>query len=580
MIAGAAAGYFATRELPPDPAGRATSSIESRTTRFSFTLPEEETVPHLGQRSLAMTEDGSRLAYVVVEPDGSTRIYQRPLDRLESSILPDTRGAREPFFSPDGKWIGFFAATGGASQLQRLSFDGGVPVVFHQESRPPTGGVSWSGDEIVFAAADGLRRISFNGGVPRIVACGDGAATGELCRWPEMLPGGDAILYTVTVSDEDTTATRIVASSIASGERRTLVEGGSAARFSRTGHLVYAQGGAIFAAPFDVERLRFTLPPTRIADDVLVDPSSGAAQFAISNDGTLAFVARAWGEGHRRLLSLDEGGRPEGASHALPRLRGAFRLSPDGKTVALALEELDAVDIWLYELETRELRRFTEDATGDLPLWSPDGTRLAFRSLRSGRTAFFSKGIEGETPEVLLTDREGLHELASWDDGLILFTLRTSDTGFDVWSLDPETATANPILTSPANETEPASRDGWLAYVSDASGREEVHVIRPDRPGDAIQVSVGRGRTPRWSRDGAMLFYRKDSSLLSVEIGADAGNAIGSPSLVFTMEVDRPFEVRPGGGFLVAEKPAAPPTRIVVVSNFTAELPKAAGTRD
>ena len=574
VAASFALGFFAARELSPTRAGGAESLMDRRTTRSSFTLPELQTLPYIGQSSLALTQDGSRLAYVVLEPDGSTRIHQRPLDRLESSSIPDTRGGRDPFFSPDGKWLGFFAGSGDAHPLQRLSFEGGIPVVFHEESRAPLGGVAWSDDnEIVFAAADGLRLISFNGGAPRVVACGDVAATGEFCRWPEMLPGGNAIVYTVTAKGTDSNATRIVASSIATGERRTLVEGGSAARFSRTGHLVYTQAGGIFAAPFDVERLSFTMPPTRLANDVLTDPSTGAAQFAISGEGTLAFVAAAPGEVVRRLLLLDDGGRLRRASDALFRLRGAPRLSPDGRTVALALEELGAVDIWLYDLEIHDLRRFTNEATDDDPVWSPDGTRIAFRSMRSGRPAFFAKRVDGETPAVLLTDREGLNELASWEHGRVTFTLRTADAGLDIWSLDPETGTAEPILSSRSNETDPIYSQGRLAFVSDVAGRKDVYVIHPDGPGEAIQVSVGGGQSPRWSRDGKKLFYRREGTLLSVETGTDARSSIGPPSLVWTMEVDDPFEILPGGGFVVTERRVAP-KQIVVISNFTAEVPR------
>lgn len=574
-IAGAAAaGFFAARELSPTLALQGGSPNDRRETRFSFTLPEEAAVPHLGQISLALRQDGSRLVYLVLEPDGSTRIYQRPLDRLESSSVPDTGGAREPFFSPDGKWLGFFVASSGAYRLQRLSFDGGVPVVFHEESRPPLGGIAWSGnDEIVFAANDGLRLISFNGGAPRVVACGDGAASGELCRWPEMLPGGNAIVYTVTSKGEGSQATRIVASSFATGERRTLMEGGSAARFSRTGHLVYAQDGGIFAAPFDVESLQFTMPPARLASDVLSDPTTGAAQFAISGEGTLAYVAGAPGENRRRLVRINEDGSLSWASDPWLSHRGAFRVSPDGRMIALAVEELGERDIWLYNLETRERHRFTHEATGDVPLWSPDGARIAFRSLSSGRPACYAKEVNGETQATLLLDREDLHELGSWDGGRILFTVRSERGDFDIWSLDTETGTAKPLLTSPSNETEPAYSNGRLAFVSDASGLDQVYVVRPDAPGDAIRVSVGGGRSPRWSRDGAKLFYRKREDLFSIEMGKKSAGGLGPPSLVWTMEVDTPFEVLPGGGFLVAEKPAAP-TSIVVLSNFTAELPE------
>jgi len=571
LLGGVAAGVFASRALAPIADTDALRTTGRGATRFSFALREEQSLPYAGQRSIASSPDGSRLAYVVQAPDGSTRIDQRPLDRLESSIVPDTNGAREPFFSPDAKWLGFFAASGDAHRLQRLSFEGGVPVVFHEESQPPLGGVAWSqGDEIVFAAADGLRVISSNGGAPRVVACGDVSLTGEVCRWPEILPGGNGIVYTVTTAREDSTETRLVAASILTGERRTLVEGGSAARFSRTGHLVYAQRGGLFAAPFDVEKLQFTMQPSRLASDVLTDPATGAAQFAISSEGTLAFVAGAPTDFGRRIFSLDDGGSRSWASDRF-RLRGTFRLSPDGRMIALGLEALGTADVWLYDLQTHALRRFTDGGSDDSPVWSPDGTRLVFRSLRSGRPQLFSKEIHGETPAIPLTDRDDLHEPASWGREYLAFTVRTRDAGLDIWSLDTEARHAEPLLTSPSNETEPAYSAGRLAYVSDVTGREEVYVIRSDVQGDAILVSAGGGRTPRWSRDGKALFYRRGEDLLSVEFGTEDKIVVGSPALVWSMAVDAPYEILPGGGFLIAEKPAAP-REIVVVSNFIAEL--------
>lgn len=570
-LVGVVAGFVAARvRFPP---AEAVVTGNDRTTRFSFALPDGQSLPYAAQRSIALAPDGSRLAFVVQEPDGSTQIYQRPLDRLESYPVADTRGAREPFFSPDAKWLGFFTRVEGEHRLERSSFEGGVPVVFHEESLAPRGGAAWTDeDEIVFAGADGLRAISSNGGVSRLLACAASAAAGEVCRWPERLPGGSAILYTVGAESADSEALRIVAESSVTGERRILVEGGSAALYSPTGHIVYAQRGSLFAAPFDAAELRITIPPTRIASDVVTDPETGAAQFAVSADGTLAFVAGA-PPGRQRFLGLDDAGRPSWSHDSGVRHRGAFRLSPDGRTVAVAVEERGSVDIQLYDLESHHLRRFTAGESDEAPVWSPDGARLIFRAVNSGRPGLFVKEIVGETSEVPVAELKGIHEPGSWVGARVAFTVLGADSGFDVWVLDTRTGDSAPLLTATPNETEPAySPDGsWLAYVSDATGRQEVYVTRSDAAGEPLVVSAGGGRTPRWSRNGTKVFYRTGDALFSVEVDPDSGRPKGSPALVWKMEADAPFEVLPSGGFLVAERPAAP-RRIVVVSNFTAEL--------
>ncbi len=348
LVIGLVAGYFASRAL----SRRAEVDLSGgtgRAMRYSFTLEDDEVLPYLGQRSLAAAPDGSRFSYVVMGPDGSTSLRERALDCLESLTVPDTSGAREPFYSPDSKWLGFFAVSGDAHRLERLSIEGGVPVVFHAEPKPPRGGVAWAeGDEIAFAAADGLRVISSNGGAPREIACGD-ESLGEICRWPEVLPGGKIVLYTVSAPGKSSAENRVVAASLLTGERRTVVEGGSAARYSPTGHLIYAESGDLFAAPFDIESVELTMQPARIASGVLTDPATGAAQFAISNEGTLVFAAGKPLDDESFLRTLDRNGRTDWTSANGFRFRGPFRLSPDGGRIALALEELGKTDVWLYD---------------------------------------------------------------------------------------------------------------------------------------------------------------------------------------------------------------------------------------
>jgi hypothetical protein len=169
-------------------------------------------------------------------------------------------------------------------------------------------------------------------------------------------------------------------------------------------------------------------------------------------------------------------------------------------------------------------------------------------------------------------EREDLVEPASWEQGSIAFTVQTLDAGLDVWSFDMDARQAKPLLASEANESEPVRSAGVLAYVSDATGREEVYVIPAGASDGALRISSEGGRAPRWSPDGKTLFFRRGEDLFAVTVGRETEMVIGPPSLVWSMAVDTPYEIMPGGGFLVAEKPA-PAYEIVVVTDFTAELP-------
>jgi serine/threonine-protein kinase len=557
----------------------ARSQSRESVARFAVELPPDRYLPYESTSSLALAPDGSRLVFSVADAEGRTRLYQRELDELGFSSLPATVGSYDPFFSPDGRWFGYFIADSGKFLLKRLSFEGGAAVAFHEESSRPEGGAAWGEDDnIVFAASDGLYSIAANGGVRRPLIPAP-AGEGEVRRWPEILPGGKALLFTAWMPGNP--APSIVAQSIDSGRRSTLVEKGTYARYSSAGQIVFAWEGAIYAAPLDLEELRLTTPPVRLVDEVQMDPESGVAQFAISRNGILAYVPGRAGDRRRRLLKLDAEGDVSWESGQGAAVTGPFRISPDGSIVALAQAREDDVDIWLFDLETGVLRQLTDGGTDRAPLWSPEGDELIYRSERSGPAALFLQDVAGLEPARRLTHRDDDPTPTSWAGASVAFTARNELTGLDIWRLDLETGDSELLRGTGANETEAAySPDGkWIAYASDATGRYEVYVSASVSPLIPSPVSEGGGDTPRWAQDGGRLYYRRGRDLVAVDVEGGASPRAGLSSVVWSLDYDAPFEVLPGGGgFLLAEK-AVLSNRIIVLLNLSGMLDRAAASR-
>ena len=390
----------------PDPERRPIS-------RFVVSLGPNEVLGAEGDPAVALSPDGSHLVYVAREGD-QTRLYLRSLDQLQAKPISGSEGATTAFFSPDGRWVGFY----GDNKVKKLPLDGGVPIALCDAPLPV--GASWGSDgTIVFTPGDssGLFRVSASGGTPQVVTTPDPGKGESSHRWPDVLPGGKAILFTIW-TDGTLDNAEIAVVSLETVEQRVLVEGGSFARYVPTGHIVYARQGALLAVPFNLASLQVTGTPIPVLEDVLTDPRWGTASFGVSNDGSLVYVPSGLPE--RRLVWVDR----EGKVQPLTETRRSFsqpRLSPDGKKVAVTVEGPNP-DVWVYEIARDTLTRLTFDRTPDSdPIWTPDGKRITFRSQRSAGWTLLSRLADGSGGEETLHTGPNNQFPSSWSpDGTVL----------------------------------------------------------------------------------------------------------------------------------------------------------------
>jgi eukaryotic-like serine/threonine-protein kinase len=551
------------------------------TARFVVGLPPTERPGGLALPIVALASDGTHLAYIADNHRGADQLFIRQVDRLEAVAIPRTEGAQIPFFSPDGKWLGFF----GDGKLKKVSVSGGAPIVLADAPNPR--GACWSAeDAIIFAPTleSVLWQVSASGGSPKAVTILDSGKNEAAHHWPSMLPDGRTVIYGAGPSGSDWDNTEIVAQSLETGQRRTLLKGGASPRYVPTGHLVYANAGNLFAAPFDVKRLSLAGDPVSIVDGVLVTGSLGA-QFSFSNTGSLVYVPGSTEGPNRKLVWVDRKGTSQPLA-APPRPYAQPRLSPDGRQIVVQLEGAKT-DLWVYDLTRDTLRRLTFDGNSLNAVWTPDGKKVAFASQRNTRLVL--KPVDGSASEEQLTsDGEG-RVPQSWspDGTLLAFHDMSRSTARDIWVLSLH-GDRKPrlLLGAPYNERVPMiSADGkWFAYLSDESGREEIYVQSFPGPGGRWQISTEGASEPMWGRRGGELFYRVGTKLMSVVIETTPAFAAGRPKLLFELQYVNNsgranYDVSPDNErFLMVEAigQQTPSTQLNVVLEWFAELKRLA----
>jgi serine/threonine-protein kinase len=568
LVAGALLGAVTARLTVPSAPARATPA------RFTMALPPGAALGGLDFPGVAIAPDGSHLAFVGTR-GGQTQLFVRPMNALDARPLAGTTNAVAPFFSPDGQWIAFFAD----GQLKRIAVDGGMPVIICS-AQVGLGG-SWSrSDSIVFAPStgSGLMQVPASGGTPQRVTTLD-VASGEFShRWPEWLPNGQAILYTIGTTGSWDRA-RIVAESIG-GPRLVLVDGGTNPHYLPTGHLAYAQNGRIMTVPFDAGRLAVTGEPTPLFDNVL-QSSDGAAQFAVAPSGHAVYVAGALSSGQRRLVSV----APDGASTPFSAPAAPYaapRVSPDGRTLLLMLETAPS-DLWTYDIETGSSTQLTFEADASSPTWSPSGQRAAFTSTRAGVANVFTIDVQRAGALERLAASENPQIAGSWaGDTLFAFTERRRSTGRDILLVPfDHSRTPNAVVSSAADESSPrVSPDGqWLAYVTNQTGRTEVYVRSLRASDEGRRVSIDGGLEPVWAPSGRELYYREGRRLMALSL---VNGDFGSPprelfagDFVPGTSDSANYDVLPDGRFVMVQRPPAAATQAalqVLMNWFTGEL--------
>ena len=410
---------------------------------------------------------------------------------------------------------------------------------------PLTGGArgaSWGLDDtIIFAqgvAGTGLLRGPAAGGEPGVLTTPD-AEQGETNHWwPEILPGGEAVLFTI-VRGEGAGDMEIAVLDLATRARTVLVPGGSNPRYALTGHIIYGADGRLWAVPFDVDRLEVTGDPVPVLENVVTKPT-GAVDFGVARDGSLVYVAGDFDRLPRRtLVWVDREGREEAISTPP---RGYFypRISPDGTQVALDVRDQGS-EIWIWDFVREALTRLTFDPGNDrFPVWSPDGRRIAFSSQRDGsRGNLFWQAADGTGQVELLA--ESAHELFptsfSPNRAQILAYGEVPGTADDieVAVVDGDGQTTPLLQTVFSERNADLSPNGrWVAYESNESGQEEIYVRPyPEIDSGRWQVSTGGGTQPLWARSGGELFYRNGAALMAVPIEANPNFSAGTPEVLF-----------------------------------------------
>ena len=557
-------------------------------TRFTITLPPGQQLAGLGDGpAVALSPDGTQLAYVASQ-GGGQQLYLRAMDGLEATPVHGTEGAVNPFFSPDGQELGFFAD----GKLRRVSVLGGSALPVGDAAVPH--GASWSSQGMIAfgpSLTSALQQVSDAGGVPQPLTRLEKGAFSH--SWPEFLPDGKAVLFVAAARSNEL---KVAVQSLGTGERRNLIPGGTQPRYAPSGHLVYAQFATQNAVPlmavrFDPQRLTVTGAPVPVVEGVLHYASNATAQYSISATGSLVYVPGGAQAAPRKLVWVDR----QGMEQALPapaRIYLAPRLSPDGHRVAVGIAESE-LNIHVYDLSRNTLTPLTHGIANAVPSWMlPDGTRIAFESNTDGRLNLFWQLADFSGGLKRLTISENQQIPSSWspDGQLLAFCEHNPTTGYDIWVLRISDLKALPILRESFNEVTPQfSPDGrWLAYVSDESGRYETYVQPYPGPGRKWPISTDGGTEPVWSHNGRELFYRSGNKMMAVDITTQPGFVAGSPRKLFegpylvASATVLSYDVSPDGRhflMLKSDQAQAAPTQINVVLNWTEELKRRVPTR-
>jgi Tol biopolymer transport system component len=549
-------------------------------TRTVIDLPTGQQLASLDNGSaVALSPDGTHLVYVARQ-GGTQRLYLRAMDSQEAKTIPGTEGAINPFFSPDGQWLGFFTG----NKLMKVSVSGGVAVTLGDVSFPH--GASWGSQGMIAfgpATVAGLLQVAEAGGTPQPLTRPE---KGEIShRWPEFLPGGKAVLFDAGPTAITFTNAQVAVQPVGTGVRRNLVQGGLSPRYAVSGHLVYAQGGSLMAVPFDTQRLTVEGAAVPIVEGVLQSPTTGAAQYSFSATGSLVYVSGGGQSAQSKLVWVSRNGTEQHVAAPAHTYLGP-RLSPDGQTVAVTITEQES-QTWLYDLSRETLTRFTFDGNySPVSVWTPDGKRIVFESNPEGPPNLFWQLADGSGGLERLTTSEFVNAPMSWspDGQLLAFIEINPATGFDIWVLRMGDRKALPFLRTRFNETSPRfSPDGrWLAYISDESGRYEVYVQPYPGPGGKWQISTEGGMEPIWNRNGRELFYRNGDKMMGVEIDTQPNFTAGKPRMLFEGPYELPpipianYDVSPDGQRFLMLKPSesvgTAPTQINVVLNWFEEL--------
>ncbi|MGD8328483.1 MAG: protein kinase [Acidobacteriota bacterium] len=567
VVLGAAALWLA---LAPD------GSPSDPTRRLEIAVRSDDLRSPLGGRTLAIAPDGAMVVHT-----SAAGLSLRPLDRFGATPIADTVGAESPFFSPDGAWVGYFAR----GRLWKVSVRGGAPFELCDASTPR--GAYWDeSDTIVYSDGTSLWRTDERGGRCEQLATPDAAAGEIRYEWPAPLPGGGALLFEMVGNGWS----RLSILRLDDHAVSTLSEVGADAHYLATGHVVYSRAGSLFAVPFDIASLTATGDPRPVLDGVRAE-STGAAHVAFARNGVVAYVPTA--DPDYRLVWVDRQGKVEVISETSGDY-AAPRVAPDGNRIALAIRRAGEQQVWVHDVARDVQQRVTENGSSNWPDWTPDGERVLFSSGRRGPSSIWWKRADGTGDAEQLARTNGVQYAVAVADRAPVAAYFQVDAGGtrDIWALPLQPGAAPIPLVSTGDHEQGAalSPDGkWLAYVSNASGRNEVYVQPcipctedpPETRAGRRQVSFNGGGEPVWASDGDELFFREGDRMMSVRFDVADDFRPQRPQVLFEgafapgQSGNRYYDIDPDGERFVMLQSAGPDpqrARINVIINWFPEL--------
>ena len=570
------------------------SSSSAAVTRFSLVLPTDQVFTRSERHLIAISPDSSKLVYVV-----NNQLFLRQMAEGQARPIQGTSGgAANPFFSPDGQWVGFWSISDSA--LKKIMVTGGEAVTICKAEAPL--GATWDGDWIVFGeSGTGIRRVSANGGQPEtLVSIKSEEGVGDS---PQLLDGGRVVLFTLaapggTEGLERWDRAEIVAQRLPSGERTVIVSGGSDGRYLPSGHILYALRGNMLAVPFDVKKLRLTGGHVFVVEGVwrATDGQTGAAHLSVSRNGTLAYIPGSpSGSAVRTTLALvDRAGKVQALS--LPAAQYVHpRVSPDGKQLVVMMDDGTDVSVGVFEMAGNTgLRRLTFGGKNRFPIWSHDGRYVIFSSDREGANGLFRQRADGIGPIERLTKAEPgtIHTAQSADPSgkaLAFSVNRRGGGGIWVLPLDGSDRQPRPFAEVPNSiqTTAAFSRDGrWLAYMSTELKRPQLFLQSYPNPGTKYQITTEGGGMPVWSPDSKQLVYLGGpNQYVALDIRTEPTFSSGKPvplpleKIVQPLPGQRNYDIAPDGKLLVvmpdfsqSESSPSSTLQINVVLNWFEEL--------
>jgi serine/threonine-protein kinase len=538
--------------------------------RFTMDLPADVsivlTVP---SGNIAVSPDGRVVVFVGSAADGTRRLYGRALNDVTPRALAGTTGAANPFFSPDGRWIAFWSG----GKLQKVAAEGGLPQTVTVPAANFDGGTWTSRGVIVYAAGGSLYSVASGGGIATLLAAPDRSRGETEFLFPVALPDGDHVLYTSGTADGGV----IGIAALSGRSAKSLGVSGAMALGVIDGHAIYAtRDNTLMAVPLDASGGRATGVPVAVATNVSVNVT-GSSNASLSRSGTLAYRAGI----HGSRIVLTNGRDPIRVMGADVKAYAFPRFSPDGKRIAISVDAGSRSDVWVYDTASHTSTRLSSGGTeNDRPEWTPDGTRVLYRTdgTGAGNTSIWwrSTDLTGPAQPLLSEPNSQYFEAVMAPGGRAVVYQLDNDIGMRAFAGD-----TTPRLIARTEYTENQARvspDGrWVAFMTDESGTAQIVVQPLPGPGPRVQVSSNGGIEPVWSRDGRRLFYRANKKFMVATIAATptftvtARDVFADDRFLLAAAPHANYDVAPDGTSLLVLEALEDP-KILIVQNWAEEV--------